>query len=94
MGQALLKQNSVCKENGYFCFRGSFDESTAKFCVGCVTEALEYLHHKGVIYRDLKPENLILDGEGYIKLVICFKLSFYIKQKAVQYPLSYPLQGI
>ncbi|XP_014459664.1 cGMP-dependent protein kinase 2 [Alligator mississippiensis] len=49
--------------------RGSFDESTAKFCVGCVTEALEYLHHKGVIYRDLKPENLILDGEGYIKLV-------------------------
>ncbi|XP_075903192.1 cGMP-dependent protein kinase 2 [Nelusetta ayraudi] len=49
--------------------RGSFDEPTAKFCVGCVTEAFEYLHRKGVLYRDLKPENLMLDGEGYIKLV-------------------------
>ncbi|XP_030000325.1 cGMP-dependent protein kinase 2 [Sphaeramia orbicularis] len=49
--------------------RGSFDEPTAKFCVGCVTEAFDYLHRKGVLYRDLKPENLMLDGEGYIKLV-------------------------
>ncbi|XP_062431078.1 cGMP-dependent protein kinase 2 isoform X2 [Rhea pennata] len=49
--------------------RGNFDESTTKFCVGCVTEAFDYLHHIGIIYRDLKPENLILDAEGYIKLV-------------------------
>uniref|UniRef100_UPI0037E986F3 cGMP-dependent protein kinase 2 isoform X1 n=1 Tax=Semicossyphus pulcher TaxID=241346 RepID=UPI0037E986F3 len=49
--------------------RGSFDEQTAKFCVGCVTEAFDYLHRKGVLYRDLKPENLMLDTDGYIKLV-------------------------
>ncbi|XP_073454041.1 cGMP-dependent protein kinase 2 [Aquarana catesbeiana] len=49
--------------------RGSFDEMTAKFCIGCVTEAFEYLHHIGVMYRDLKPENLLLDSEGYVKLV-------------------------
>ncbi|XP_071371340.1 cGMP-dependent protein kinase 2 isoform X2 [Centroberyx affinis] len=49
--------------------RGSFDEPTAKFCVGCVTEAFDYLHRKGVLYRDLKPENLMLDTDGYIKLV-------------------------
>ncbi|XP_015271961.1 PREDICTED: cGMP-dependent protein kinase 2 isoform X5 [Gekko japonicus] len=49
--------------------RGSFDETTTKFCVGCVTEAIEYLHRISVIYRDLKPENLILDAQGYIKLV-------------------------
>ncbi|XP_022609492.1 cGMP-dependent protein kinase 2 [Seriola dumerili] len=49
--------------------RGSFDDPAAKFCVGCVTEAFDYLHRKGVLYRDLKPENLMLDTEGYIKLV-------------------------
>nr|XP_055055886.1 cGMP-dependent protein kinase 2 isoform X2 [Misgurnus anguillicaudatus] len=49
--------------------RGSFDEYTAKFCVGCVTEAFDYLHNNGIIYRDLKPENLMLDAEGYVKLV-------------------------
>ncbi|KAG8454416.1 hypothetical protein GDO86_000875 [Hymenochirus boettgeri] len=49
--------------------RGNFDEPTAKFCIGCVTEAFEYLHQKGVLYRDLKPENLLLDSEGYVKLV-------------------------
>ncbi|MEE6460186.1 hypothetical protein FKM82_000878 [Ascaphus truei] len=49
--------------------RGSFDEPTAKFCIGCVTEAFEYLHQIGVMYRDLKPENLLLDSEGYVKLV-------------------------
>ncbi|XP_077378759.1 cGMP-dependent protein kinase 2 isoform X2 [Festucalex cinctus] len=49
--------------------RESFDETTSKFCVGCVTEALEYLHRKSILYRDLKPENLMLDCEGYVKLV-------------------------
>lgn len=49
--------------------RGSFDEPTSKFCVACVTEAFDYLHRLGIIYRDLKPENLILDADGYLKLV-------------------------
>ncbi|XP_062898273.1 cGMP-dependent protein kinase 2 [Mobula hypostoma] len=49
--------------------RGCFDELTSKFCISCVTEAFDYLHHIGVVYRDLKPENLMLDTEGYIKLV-------------------------
>ncbi|XP_053672281.1 cGMP-dependent protein kinase 1 [Anopheles nili] len=46
-----------------------FDERTARFITGCVVEAFAYLHTRNMIYRDLKPENLMLDENGYIKLV-------------------------
>eukprot|EP00929_Paragymnodinium_shiwhaense_P019379 TRINITY_DN13236_c0_g1_i1.p1 TRINITY_DN13236_c0_g1~~TRINITY_DN13236_c0_g1_i1.p1 ORF type:complete len:1098 (-),score=191.59 TRINITY_DN13236_c0_g1_i1:219-3512(-) len=43
--------------------------STAKFFVACAITALEYLHTRHIVYRDLKTENLVLDSDGYCKLI-------------------------
>lgn len=49
--------------------RRFFDERTSIFISGCVVLAFEFLHSRNIIYRDLKPENLMFTPDGYCKLV-------------------------
>jgi serine/threonine protein kinase len=48
---------------------GSFEESWTRFYSGSVLAAFAIMHQKGMAYRDLKPENLVLDDKGYCKMV-------------------------
>lgn len=47
---------------------GKFAEPRACFYAAEITLAIEYVHNLDVIYRDLKPENVLLDAQGHVRL--------------------------
>ncbi|KAM0024829.1 putative protein kinase AGC-RSK-2 family [Helianthus debilis subsp. tardiflorus] len=55
----ILRQRQPCKR---------FTESAVRFYASEVVVALEYLHMLGIVYRDLKPENVLVRSDGHIML--------------------------
>ncbi|KAM4020942.1 RAC-beta serine/threonine-protein kinase [Anomaloglossus baeobatrachus] len=45
-----------------------FTEDRARFYGAEIVSALEYLHSRNVVYRDIKLENLMLDKDGHVKI--------------------------
>ncbi|CAN0376940.1 unnamed protein product, partial [Hapterophycus canaliculatus] len=47
---------------------GKFPEARSRFYSAEIALALQHVHQLDIVYRDLKPENVLLDGEGHIRL--------------------------
>jgi len=47
---------------------GRFTNEVTRFYAAEIVSAIEYMHGFDIVYRDLKPENLLLDNTGHIKI--------------------------
>ena len=50
-------------------FRRPLDLSFVRFIIGSLALVLEHVHNREFVYRDLKPENLMIGADGYVKLI-------------------------
>lgn len=48
--------------------RKRFTEVETRFMMGCLILGLEYMHSQSVIHRDMKPENIIMEENGYLRI--------------------------
>lgn len=48
--------------------RGNIDEKVSAYILRKILEAVTYLHSKGIVHRDIKSDNILINKQGDIKI--------------------------
>ena len=57
--------------------RKTFTEEAVRFWIGELGCALRYIHGQGIIHRDVKPDNVLLDADGHVHLTDFVSADFF-----------------
>ena len=70
MDHVYFVMDLVTGPDFYWCMTNyDMSESAARFYAAQVVLMLEFLHGRTIAYRDVKPENLVLSRDGYLRLI-------------------------
>jgi serine/threonine protein kinase len=70
---------------------GNLSSQEALAIVPHICDALQYAHDQGIVHRDVKPENVLLDKSGRVKIAD-FGLAKLLTQSPLDYTLTHSMQ--